>query len=200
MMILRSVPPSPFGRKVRIGAALAGLADEIEIVAADTNDPADSLRQQNPIGKIPVLVLEDQTRIFDSRVILEYFDQRAGGNCLIPSEPGARFAALSQAALADGVLDACILQIYETRYRQPDKHDAQWVARQAEKVSRSLVAFAADQPAGRRDVAHIGLACALGYLDLRFAGLWRQDFPGLVTWLDAFAADVPAFAATRVVA
>jgi glutathione S-transferase len=199
MLILRSSPPSPFARKVRIGAALAGLADQIEIVVADTNDPGDSLVAQNPLGKIPVLILEDQTAIFDSRVILEYFDLRAGGNCLIPAEPAARIAALTSVALADGILDASILRVYEARYRQPDKHDANWLARQAEKVARGLARFAADPPTGRRDVAHIGLACVLGYLDLRFSGLWRKDFPNLVPWLDAFAKDVPAFEATRAV-
>jgi glutathione S-transferase len=199
MLILRSSPASPFARKVRIGASLADLADQIEIVEANTNDPADSLLQQNALGKIPVLILEDQTAIFDSRVILEYLDLRAGGNCLIPSEPGARVAALTRAALADGILDASILRIYEARYRQPDKHDANWLARQAEKVARGLARFADDPPTGRRDVAHIGLACVLGYLDLRFSGLWRKDFPNLVAWLDVFAAEVPAFEATRAV-
>ena len=77
---------------------------------------------------------------------------------------------------------------------------AGWVDRQAEKVTRGLAAFAAEPPSGARDIAHIGLACALGYLDLRFDGAWRDDYPALVAWLDAFAADVPAFVATRVAA
>jgi glutathione S-transferase len=200
MMILRSAPPSPFGRKVRLGAAILGLAEQIDVVNADTSNPDDSLRQQNPLGKIPVLILEDQTAIYDSRVILEYLDARAGRGILIPRDGQARVAVLTRAALADGILDACILQVYEGRYRPPERHEPKWVAYQAEKVARSLAPFAAKPPAGRRDVAHIGLACVLGYLDLRFAGAWRGQYPHLVDWLDAFAADVPAFAETRVTA
>jgi glutathione S-transferase len=73
-LILRSSPASPFGRKVRIGAALLGLSKRIEIVAADTNDPEESPRRQNPLGKVPSLIREDGEAIFDSRVILEYLD------------------------------------------------------------------------------------------------------------------------------
>jgi glutathione S-transferase len=198
MMILRSSPPSPFGRKVEIAAWLARLASEIRIVAADTSDPDDPLRRQNPLGKIPTLVLEDGTTIFDSRVIVEYLDMRAGGNLLIPSEPNTRIKALTAGALADGILDAALLQIYEQRFRAPDTRSEKWLSNQAEKVTRGLAVFAAAPPTGRRDVAHIGLACALGYLDLRFNGAWRGEHPSLVAWLDAFATDVPAFAATRV--
>jgi glutathione S-transferase len=199
MMILRSSPASPFGRKVRIAAALLGLTEEIEILVADTNDARDSLRLQNPLGKIPVLILEDQTPIFDSRVILEYLDQRAGGDKLIPAEPRARIATLTIAALCDGLLDASILQVYEVRFREPAMRDAKWLAYQDEKVSRGLAFLESDPPTGRRDVAHVGLACVLGYRDLRFEGSWRKDHPRLVAWLDSFAAGVPAFEATRFV-
>ncbi len=78
MMILRSAPASPFGRKVKIAADLLGLHDEIEVVFADTNDPGNSLRGQNPLGKIPVLILADGTMLYDSRVIVEYLDVLAG--------------------------------------------------------------------------------------------------------------------------
>jgi glutathione S-transferase len=199
MLILRSSPPSPFGRKIRIGAAIVGLTDHIEIVAADTNDPADSLRRQNPLGKIPALVLEDGIALYDSRVILEYLDFLAGGGKLIPQAPGPRFAALAMQALGDGLIDASILQVYETRFRDPDRYSAKWLEHQAGKATRALAALEAAPPAeGARDIGAITVACALGYLDLRFAGRWRGDNPRLVRWLDAFAAGVPAFAATRV--
>ena len=197
MMILRSSPPSPFGRKVKIAAALLGLKEQIEIVMTDTNDPGDSIRQQNPLGKIPALVLEDGNVLFDSGVIVEYLDWLAGGGRLIPLEPRARFQTLTLAALTNGIMDASILQIYEERFRDPVKQEPKWLAYQAEKVSRGLVVLEARPPMGSRDVAHIGLACALGYLDLRFAGSWRSDHPKLVAWLDEFAAEVPTFEATR---
>jgi glutathione S-transferase len=196
-MILRSSTSSPFGRKVEIAASIVGLRDEIEIVTADTLDPNDPLRRQNPLGKIPVLIVEDETAIFDSRVVIEYFDMRAGGNVLIPCEPNARLKTLTASALADGILDAAILQMYEQRFRAPEGRSERWLSHQAEKVARGLAAFAAAPPTGRRDAAHIGLACVLGYLDLRFAGAWRGEHPSLVAWLDSFAAEVPAFEATR---
>ncbi len=194
-MILRSAPPSPFGRQVRIAAAMLGLDREIEVVDADTMAPDDSIRAQNPLGKIPALVLEDGEVIFDSRVILECLDARAGGG-LFPAEGRARFRTLTLMALADGLIEAAVLQVYEGRFRPPEKHESRWVAHQAGKVERALAAFEAAPPAGPRDVAHVALACALGYLDLRFPGTWREDHPRLVAWLDAFAADVPSFAAT----
>lgn len=198
MMILRSSPPSPFGRKVKIAASLIGVRDKIEVVLADTNDPAEVLHKQNPLGKIPVLILEDGTALYDSRVILEYLDWLAGGGVLIPAEPKARFAVLTQAALADGILDAALLTVYEERLRTAEERSQKWKDRQADKIGRGLAVFEAAPPQGRRDLAHIGLACALGYLDLRLGGKWRQDHPKLIAWLAAFEAEVPAFAATRI--
>jgi glutathione S-transferase len=198
LLILRSSPPSPFGRKIKIAAAILGLSDRIEIVPADTNDPADSLRGQNPLGKIPTLLLEDGTAFYDSRVILEYLDFLAGGGKIIPQSPGPRFAALTMQALGDGLIDASILQVYETRFRDADKHSAKWLDHQAGKAARTLATLEAKPPAeGTRDVGAISVACALGYLDLRFGGRWRAENPRLVQWLDAFAADIPAFAATK---
>src|SRR3954449_12173810 len=112
MMILRSTPPSPFGRKVRLAAGVLGFSKDIKVEAADPNDINDSIRQQNPLGKIPTLVLEDGTTLFDSRVILEYFDHLAGGGRIIPREPRARFDALRLQALCDGALDASVLIVY----------------------------------------------------------------------------------------
>lgn len=199
-MILRSSPASPFARKVRIAAAVLGLADGIEIVASDPADPEDSLRRQNPLGKIPALVLDDGTVLYDSRVIVEYLDHLAGGGAIIPAEPRARFAALRLQALADGIMDACVLQVYEGRWRDPARHEAKWVEHQAGKVERALATLEAAPPvvaSGMPDIGQIGLACALGYRDLRFAGAWRQQHPRLVQFLDRFAAAVPAFEATR---
>ena len=198
MLVLRSSPASPFGRKVRIAAAFLGLAERIEIVVADTNDPEDSLRAQNPLGKIPALVLEDGGVIYDSRVIVEYLDFLAGGDRIIPSAPAPRYKALTLQALADGIMDAALLQVYETRFREPDRYVAKWLDHQAAKVARALAALEAAPPANdARDVGAIALACALGYLDLRFAGRWRADCPRLAAWLADFAAGAPAFEATR---
>ncbi|MGD0643242.1 MAG: glutathione S-transferase N-terminal domain-containing protein [Roseiarcus sp.] len=198
MLVLRSSPASPFGRKVRIAAAILGLSERIEVVAADTNDPEEPLRRQNPLGKIPALIAEDGEAIFDSRVILEYLDWLAGADALIPRDPAARFQALTLQALADGVMDAAILQIYEQRFREPALRSTKWLDHQADKVTRALAALEKRPPeSSARHVGAIALACALGYLDLRFEGLWRSAHPRLAAWLEAFAAGVPAFEATR---
>ena len=199
MLTLRFSPASPFVRKVRIAADLLGLTNEIRLAPADTMSPADDLRGQNPLGKIPALILEDGAVLFDSRVIVEYLDAQAGGGRLIPAGP-ERFAALTHQALADGLMDAALLQVYEVRYR-PDasRREPAWVAYQADKVARTLEVMAARHadPVEPLHVGHVAQACALGYLDLRFEGRWRAEHPGLVTWLDRFDAQVPAFAATR---
>jgi glutathione S-transferase len=199
-MILRSAPPSPFGRKVTIAAGVLGLSGRIEILAADTNSEADPLRAQNPLGKVPALILDDGQTLFDSRVILDYLDHLAGGGRIVPHEPDARFAALRMQALCDGILDASILQVYEARYRPEAIRHQPWLDYQAGKVTRALAVLEAE-PQALDPVPHVGqitLACALGYQDLRFAGTWRDKHPKLVAWLDRFAAQVPAFEQTRV--
>jgi len=198
MLTLRSSPASPFGRKVKIAASVLGLMDQIAVVVADTNDPAEPLRQQNPLGKIPTLVLPNGETLFDSRVIVEYLDHLAGGGRLIPAGE-ARFAQLRLQALADGLCDAALLQVYETRFRPEEGRNAAWVANQASKVSRALTALELAPPAyeGAPRIGEIALACALGYLDLRFPGSWRTEHAALLAWLDAFAARVPSFEETR---
>src|SRR5579871_5278422 len=190
MMILRSSPASPFGRKVRMAIAMLGLDNDVKVEATDTSDPNDTVRQQNPLGKIPALLAEDGSAWYDSRVILEYLDHRAGGGKIVPRDPVARLAALRLQALCDGILDASILTVYESRWRKPETHDAKWLDHQAGKVSRGLAALEASPPplGGAPDIGHIALACTLGYRDFRFNGSWRAGHPKLVAWLDDFAA------------
>ncbi len=201
-MILRFSPSSPFVRKVRIAAALLGFDNAITLERADTTDPNDSLRRINPLGKIPVLIIEDGSAIYDSRVILDYLDDRAGGGKIVPWQASKRLAALRLQALCDGILDASILTVYEGRFRKPETHEPNWLDLQAGKVARALAVLEAAPPPldpaqPLPDVGQIALACALGYRDFRFAGGWRGEHPRLVAWLDNFAARVPAFAATK---
>jgi glutathione S-transferase len=198
MLVLRSSTTSPFARKIRLAIAMLGLGNEIKIENADTLDPKDNVRQQNPLGKIPTLVLEDGSTQFDSRVILEYLDDRAGGGRILPRTGAARFEALRLQAIADGILDAGILRVYEGRFRSAEKHEPKWIDHQAGKMSRALAALENAPPAfgPALHVGHITLACALGYLDFRFGTDWRKTHPKLVKWLDEFASKVPAFAET----
>ncbi|MBH0238480.1 glutathione S-transferase family protein [Methylobrevis albus] len=199
---LLSSPPSPFGRKVKIAASLLGLSDRITVVAVETVVPDAELLARNPLGKIPALVPAGGAALYDSRVILEYLDHLAGGGRIIPTETGPRFAALTLQALCDGLMDAALLQVYETRLRPEGERSPGWSARQAEKVRRALATLEAAPPTAVGDpaaitVGEIALSAALGYLDLRFAGAWRAEHPALAAWLESFAAAVPAFEATR---
>ncbi|WP_029074127.1 glutathione S-transferase family protein [Kaistia adipata] len=200
MLVLRSSPASPFGRKVKIVAEILDLTNEIEDVTADTTDPTEVLREQNPLGKIPALILEDGFVIYDSRVIVDYLDHRAGGGGVIPADPAKRYPALVMQALADGIADAALLRVYEGRWRTPELRSAKWEAHQQGKVDRGLAAARAIDLDGPIHIGHIALACALGYLDLRFAGEWRATNARLVAFLDDFAARVPSFEKTRVTA
>jgi len=202
MMILRSSPPSPFGRKIKLAIGILGFDNEVTIEKADPTDAGDSLRKQNPLGKIPALIVENGTVLYDSPVILEYLDHRAGGGKIVPAEPDARFAALTLQALCDGILDAGILLVYEGRWRPPEMAVQKWIDHQRGKVQRALEVLEAAPPMldAIPNVGQITLACALGYGDLRFEGKWRAGHPRLVKWLDEFAARVPAFEQTRVTA
>jgi glutathione S-transferase len=173
--------------------------DKIRLEPSDTLDPADSVRKQNPLGKIPTLVLDDGTTLFDSRVILEYLDHLAGGGKIIPAAPKERFEALRLQALADGVLDAGVLRVYEKRFRPVEKHEPKWVDHQTDKMTRTLDALEASPPSISTPptVGEIALASALGYLDFRFEGSWRKSYPKLVKWLGDFSAKVPSFAETK---
>ncbi|MCC4241720.1 glutathione S-transferase family protein [Thalassospira povalilytica] len=198
-MILRSSGPSPFGRKVKMVAKFLGIYDRLTVEMSNTNDPQDTLRQQNPLGKIPILILDDGRKIFDSRVICEYLDAQVDGITLHPTESDARWEALTLQALGDGIVDASILQVYENRMRPEDKRHDDWLSYQADKVKRSLDQLSQTPPSleGDLTIGHVAIACALGYLDLRFEGKWRASYPALVAWLDAFRARVPAFDATK---
>lgn len=198
MPTLFSSPPSPFGRKVRIAIDVLGMTDRISVLTADTNNPDDPLRRYNPLGKIPTLLLDDGDTLFDSRVIVDYLDALDGRGLLIPAGP-ERIGVLREQALADGILEAALLQVYERRYRPAEHHVESWLEHQRGKVSRALDAFSVRLPVARAagpSIGEITLACALGYLDFRLAGTWRATHPALVTWLDGFAQRVPAFGRT----
>jgi glutathione S-transferase len=201
-MILRTSPPSPFGRKVLLAASVLGLSEKIETQKADPSDDTDTLRGQNPVGKIPILVLDDGTTLFDSRVIVEYLDHLAGGGKIIPAEPKARFEALRLQALADGITDASLLVLYEGRFRPAEHHVAKWLDYQNGKIARGFAVLEASPPPIDEipTVGQIALACLLGHRDLRFKGAWRGTHPKLVAWLERFAAKVPEFERTRVAA
>ena len=195
-MQLRSSPSSPFGRKVKMTTYILGFDDQVTPVLTDTLDPNDSICEVNPLGKIPALE-DDGTTYYDSRVIMEYLDAKAGGGKIIPASGPARFEALTRAALMDGILDAAILVIYERRMRPEDKYVESVVERQRGKIIRGLEVIAANNPSygngAMPDIGEIGLACVLDYLDFRKQVNWRDHAPNLASWLADFAAAVPGY-------
>ncbi len=196
--VLRSTVTSPFGRKVRIAIDVLGLGERITMVPADTLDENDTLRLENPLGKMPCLLTADGTAIYDSGVIIEFLAEVAGSEQLLPARGLARFKALTLARLADGIAEAAILMVYENRFRDPGTHSERWLTHQRGKITRALAAFDASPPdAGKTDIVAIGLSCALDYLDWRRPVKWRDSNSRLAAWLAAFAKNEPAFERTR---
>jgi glutathione S-transferase len=196
--VLRTTLTSPFGRKARMAADALGLNDRVTVVHADTADENDTLRRQNPLGKIPCLVRADGTAVYDSSVILEFLQEVAGTDRLVPVRGPERIPVFTRARLADGIIDAGAVIIYEGRYHEPGAQSEYWLGYQRGKIMRALAAFEASPPDPRKtDAVSIGLACALGFLDKRQPVDWRPSCPRLAAWLAAFAANEPAFERTR---
>ena len=192
-------PASPYVRKVMVLLIETGQADDVTLVAASGNpmDPGTMPLDANPLGKIPCLVLPDGTSLFDSRVICRYLDDRAGGRFY----PGgsALWTTLTLEAAADGVLDAALLARYETHVRPEAARSPDWREAQLAKVDRALDMLENRWEAhlnGPLDMGQIAVACALGYLDFRFADReWRAGRPALARWQATVNAR-PSLAAT----
>jgi len=189
-MKLRYSPASPYVRKCLALAHEAGLAGRIEIVPTVTADPASGLAKDNPLGKIPALVLKDGQVLFDSPVVCEYLDSLHRRPKLIPARGKARWAALRRQALADGILDASLLRRYEGM-RPANERSATWDEKQKNVVVRALDLLEKEakdlgKPNARNTtLGHIAIGCALGYLDFRFAAEdWRNAHPGLAAWYE----------------
>ena len=192
-MKLHWSPSAPFVRKVMVSAAELGLAERITLVRSGvgpTRLNAD-LRADNPLNKIPTLVLESGEALYDSRVICEYLDHLAGGGKLFPLDPSQRFKALRRQVLADGLLDVAILKRDEDcrgpRHQSPS-HQTAFAA----KIDGALNAMEDEmEDVVRSDynIGHIAFGCALSYFDFRFETYdWRKGRPRL----DAFCASFNA--------
>lgn len=199
-MQLYTSPTTPFGRKVAVQILESGLTDRVTLteVAGTPLDPGSLPVGRNPLGKIPALITDDGQTLFDSRVICRYLDDLSGAG-LYPK--GAElWPVLTLEALADGVLEAALLMVYESRLRPEEARFAPWVEAQWAKISRALDAVE-HGPAlplgGPLSMAQIALGCALGYLDFRLdARNWRQGRPRLSAWAQGFLAR-PAMQSTK---
>ncbi|HEX2581896.1 MAG TPA: glutathione S-transferase N-terminal domain-containing protein [Dongiaceae bacterium] len=198
MLKLRYSTTSPYVRKVSVVAIEIGMKDRIEYVATSVADPHSGLAKDNPLNKIPALILEDGQSLLDSRVICEYLDTLYGGSRFHPPSGEKRWWALKKQALGDGVLDAAVLRVMETR-RPENLRSSDWDKRQSLKITQSLATFEDAAARGHLadwDIGSLTLVSALDYLDFRFPNeKWRDRSPALAKWHRAIG-DRPALKET----
>lgn len=193
---------SPFVRKVLILAHERELFDKIELLNAAANvlDPDKGVITTNPTGKIPALVLEDETVLFDSRVICDYLDSIHDGKRLTPRSGKKRFEVMTLEALGDAIMDASVANRYETFLRPEEKRWDKWSEGQMFKVNNGLDRIEENwlKSLGRvPNMGSISVACALGYLDFRYPDLnWRKGRKGLARWFKRFE-QLDSYIATR---
>lgn len=195
-MKLRYSAASPYVRKVMVTAHEVGLVGQIQTVPTDVWGTAD-VQGDNPLGKVPALVLDGGEVLFDSPVICEYLDSLHSGAKLFPAAGGARWRALRQQAQADGIMDAGILARLEGNRKDGEK-SAGWIQRQKAAVARGLDAFeqAVAELDGPITIGQITLGCAIGWVNFRFADDRVLDKrPALAAWYAKFSAR-PSMVAT----
>ena len=186
---------SPYVRKVLACAITRGLEGRIQLVPADPHSSPPELLAHNPLSKVPCLVTDDGMALFDSPVICEYLDTRGEALPLFPEHMTVRWRALKQQAMGDGILDAAVLRRMERARPRDSERDAV-IAREKAAIDRTLDALEADPPHRIPDIGSITIACALGYLDFRFAAEpWRGKRSRLASWFEAFSEE-PGIART----
>lgn len=184
-MKLRYSPTSPYVRKVVIVALETGLDARIERLKTNAWDPATDLPADNPLGKVPALIMDDGQQFYDSPVICEVLDSLHDGAKFFPAAGPARWTALRRQALGDGILDAALQVVIESIRRPEGYRWSGWIDRQKAAIARSLDQLeqeAADL--GKQfTIGEVSIAAALGYLDFRLAAdAWRQNHPRLAAW------------------
>ncbi len=184
-------PTSPFVRKVRVLLREADLLDAVQEIEVSTTPLASDAAAiaANPLGKIPSLIRGEGPTLFDSRVITRYLDDHAGAGLY----PQSRiWEVLTLEALADGLMEAAVAMTYEARLRPAEKQSDEWVEAQWSKANRAISVINdrwMSHLAGPLDMAQIGVACALSYIDFRHGDRgWRTANAALATWHAAFEA------------
>ena len=190
MMKLRFAAASPFVRKVVVMALETGLSERIERVTTSVSPvkPNEDVARENPLVKVPALTTDDGLVLYDSPVICEYLDTLHDGPKMFPAAGPARWTALKQQALADGLMEAAILVRYEN-LRPEEKRWQDWVESQMRRVRGALAALEIETQAGALGgpltIGTITIACALGYLDFRYANEgWRLRHRQLGAWFE----------------
>jgi len=194
-MKLAYSPNSPYVRKCVALAIQRGIDKQMELWTVGTTDPA--LLKVNPLSKVPTLVLDDGTALYDSPVICEYLDSVGDGPKMFPPVGPARWKALRQEALGDGILDVTQPRRREIALPQ-DEGRQTYIALQQGKVKAALAVLEAeaDSLGMLTNIGEITIACALGYMDFRYANEpWRPGHPKLEAWYAKVSA-MPAMART----
>ena len=192
-------PASPYVRKVMVSAAELGLELERLPSSAHPVNRDRTIVADNPLGKVPTFFADDGTVLYDSRVVCEHLDGLAGGGKLFPASGPARWRALVEQSLGDGLLDAALLARYEMNVRPAENRWNEWYDGQIDKVRCALDRMQqwAPELGERVDIGTITLGCALGYLDFRYPDLaWRNGRGALAGWFERFGAR-PSMAGTR---
>ena len=181
---------SPYSSKVRMAAAYAGIG--VDLVPIKTEEKPAELISANPLGKIPVLVLDDGRSIYDSRAITQHLN-RLSKNALLPRNPDKRLEAEILEALADGICDCALSMVYERRTRPEEMVYQPWLDRQWTKIMAALDLLNANPPKlpKKITVGQMALRATLGYLALRFGGQWEKGRSRLVRWAARFDEKFP---------
>lgn len=195
-MKLYTNPASPFARKCRVVAHELGIKLE-EIVVNARDD--EGLRAINPLKKIPALVLDDGSTLFDSPVICEYLNEVGGGKFFSPASlwkpVSGRWKALGLQALGDGIMDAAVACRYEV-IQAEERRNPEHIARYKATINAGLDALERVTFNEPPTIGEITVGCALGYLDFRYGDLgWRKTHPKLASWYEKFA-QYPSMLAT----
>jgi glutathione S-transferase len=179
-------PTSPYVRKVMACAIIRGLDGRIEKHPSNPHVSPAVLIADNPLSKVPCLITDDGLSLFGSQLICEYLDSIGEELQLFPEHGALRWRALKHQSMGDGILDAAVPCRAEIGKPREAARDAQ-IARFKAAVSRTIDVLEADPPHRHIDIGSIAVACALGYLDFRFASdPWRPQHPKLTAWYEAF--------------
>ncbi len=185
-MKLRYSPTSPYVRKVTVTLVETGLNDRVERIPTDVWNPDTDIAKDNPLGKIPTLIVDDGGVLYDSPVICEYLDSLHDGDKLFPASGETRWRALRLQALGDGMTDAGIARFLENRRPEELQFD-KWIERQTAVVLRVMDTLESgmDELSSGFGIGQISVACSIGWLDFRLLDLdWRGERPALADWFE----------------
>jgi glutathione S-transferase len=186
---------SPYVRKVMACAIERSIERQIELLPTNPHVSPPALLAMNPLSKVPCLVTDDGVALFDSPVICEYLDSVDNEQPMFPRTGGARWKALKYQAMADGILDAAVGRRMEAGKPREDARDV-FMARMKAAVDRTVDELEKEPPHKIVDIGSLSVACALGYLDFRYAAEpWRETHPGLAAWFAALG-ETPGIART----